>query len=234
MQIDGTIPEGDVIMASCDSVYFDNFAVPLIYSANEHGNDIHIHIINPSPSNISTADKLKEKLDIRFTYTTENTENTTREYYSCNRFLVAPHFLKKAERLFIIDTDCLIMKKLEFPNTDLGLFLRTPLPGTIGWEYEGTHVAAGTVMYTKKAIEFAEEVASIITSNPMIWFLDQVALWRAYCKHETNYSVTRFTQKDMDWDFKEETSIWTGKGSRKYENQIYCAMQQKYRSMHVC
>lgn len=233
MQVLGGTPSGDVIMASCDSKYFENFAVPLIYSASEHDNNIHIHIINPTEQNISTAETLIKKVKTKFTYTVENSENNSREYYSCNRFLIAPSFLTTANKLLIIDTDCLLMDKIEFPSADLGLFLRDPLPGTVGWEYEGTHVAAGTVMYTKNSIQFAEEVASFIKANKMIWFLDQVALWKTYCQYKENYSLYKFTEKEMDWNFKEGTKIWTGKGSRKYDNKVYCDMQQKYRDMHV-
>ena len=78
--------------------------------------------------------------------------------------------------MLIIDTDCLVMEPYIWPDADLGLFLRDPLPGTVGWEKEGTHVAAGMVLYTKKSQPFAQEVAQALSTNDLIWFVDQVAL----------------------------------------------------------
>ncbi len=131
-EINGERPIGDVIFASCDSVYFNNFGIPLLYSANEHGNDLHIHIMNPTYEDIVLAQNLKNEMKVNFTYSYEQTPANVREYYSCNRFMVAPYFLETADRILIIDTDCLIMQKLEFPDAELGLFLRDPIPGTVG------------------------------------------------------------------------------------------------------
>lgn len=231
--IKGERPIGDVIFASCDSKYFQDFAIPLLYSAKEHGNNLHIHIMNPVYDDIYTAQSLKSKFRFDFTYSYEERNINMREYYSCNRFMVAPYFLETADRMLIIDADCLIMEKLEFPDADLGLYLRDPLPGTVGWENEGTHVAAGTVLYTKNSIDFAKDVAISIYNHELRWFLDQVMLWRSYNKFKDQYKFYQFTEKDMDWQFVEGTKIWTGKGSRKYDNPIYCAEQQKYRDMHV-
>ena len=34
-------------------------------------------------------------------------------------------------------------------------------------------------------------------------------------------NITKFDGNFMDWEFVEDTVIWTGKGPRKYENQRY-------------
>ena len=111
------------------------------------------------------------------------------------------------------------------------------------WETQASHVAAGIVYYTKKCLPFAEEVSHALCSNDLIWFIDQVALWVQYRKDvlidPKDYDFIRFDNMDMDpgdqswmdWEFKENSLIWTGKGDRKYTAQKYMAIQDLYRSM---
>ncbi len=230
-EIKGDKPMGDVLFASCDSKYFNNFGIPLLYSANDHEHTLHLHVINPTSDDIVTLKDLQVKKD--FTYTIEENNIQSREYYSCNRFMVAPTFLETADRLLIIDTDCLVMNKMEFPEADFGLFLRDPLPGTVGWEQEGTHVAAGMVLLSKQSMEFAKDLSKALYEHELIWFLDQVMLWRLYNVYKDELFFHKFTPDDMDWEFLPDTKIWTGKGPRKYDNEKYCGVQQKYRDMHV-
>ena len=75
--------------------------------------------------------------------------------------------------------------------------------------------------YSPKAYEFAEDVVLNILRGPYQWFLDQKALNEAYQKYKDRYSYTYFDKVFMDWEFESNTSIWTGKGSRKYDNPKY-------------
>ena len=239
IEVTGEFPTGDILFASCDSKYFNEFGIPLVYSCNIAGNDLHIHVMHPTVDDYSTAAVLKNDVDINLTISHETGGPKTREYYSCNRFIIAPHLISNgADKILIIDTDCLVMNEFEWPDAELGLFLRDPLPGTVGWEKEGTHVAAGMVLYTKKSLEFAEEVAQALSQNELIWFVDQVALWSCYRKHNKNDYVgptypdfVQFTNEDMDWEFIEGSTIWTGKGPRKYDNPTYVAKQQEFRDI---
>ena len=90
-------------------------------------------------------------------------------------------------------------------------------------------------MYTKKSQPFAHEVAQALSTNDLIWFVDQVALWSCYKKHQLNpneeapYKFKEFNSHEMDWEFVEGSTIWTGKGPRKYDNKTYVARQQYFR-----
>tara|TARA_R100000808_G_scaffold7318_1_gene21569 strand:+ start:6184 stop:6924 length:741 start_codon:yes stop_codon:yes gene_type:complete len=232
IELSGDKPNGDVLFCSCDQKYFHDFAKPLAYTANENNNDLHIHVMNPDERTAADFVLLKHDLDINLTISQEHGGPENREYYSCNRFIIAPHLLQQgARRLMIIDADCLIMNHIEFPDADLGLFLRDPLPGTVGWEKEGTKCAAGMVYMTQQSLDFAMEVSTALCQNKLIWFIDQVALWQTYNKWRDKYKFYQFTEKDMDWEFIEGTSIWTGKGPRKYDNETYVRHQQVYRDM---
>jgi hypothetical protein len=35
----------------------------------------------------------------------------------------------------------------------------------------------------------------------------------------------------MDWEFREGTNIWTGKGPRKYDNPVYVGKKDQFTKM---
>jgi hypothetical protein len=151
-----------------------------------------------------------------------------RTAYACDRFLTAAALIESHKQdLLIIDTDCLIMEHIyDIQDDQVGLFLREPLPGVQSWETEGTRVAAGVVFVKQEAVPFLETVAARIRKGPVKWFLDQVALNEAYQEHMADYRFKYFDSKFMDWEFVEGTTIWTGKGPRKYDNPTYLAKKQ--------
>jgi hypothetical protein len=127
----------------------------------------------------------------------------------------------------ILDIDCMIMENFEFPNKPVGYFPREPLPGTVGWEAEGTKCAAGCVFFDRSALNVCNAISETLGGLELRWFNDQIAL-----NHVMNQVPQEFVHKFdgdfMDWEFKEGTAIWTGKGPRKYENVRYVEMQNKY------
>jgi len=221
-------PKGDVLFASCDSVYFHEHGIPLIASANAARNDIHIHVVNPVEHVFTEIHKIAHQTpDIMVTFSYENTDLTlvdSRTYYASNRFMVAEQVLKYADRVMIIDTDCLVMDHIVFPEgKDLGLYTRDSLPGTQGWEQRGTKVAAGIVLLTQDTIPYIQSVSKRVKEHGLRWFVDQVALYEQYIEDGWDKSdkFIDFNDGDMDWNFVEGSKIWTGKGERKYKNLTY-------------
>jgi len=228
-------PKGDVLFASCDSVYFHDHAIPLIASANVAGNDIHVHVVNPVEHVFTEIHKVAHQTDnINVTFSYENTDLSlvdSRTYYASNRFMVAEQILQHADRLMIIDTDCLIMDTIEFPEgKTLGLFTRDSLPGTQGWEQRGTKVAAGIVLLTQETIPYIQGVAARVKEYGLRWFVDQVALYEQYLHDGFDKSdkFIDFSDMDMDWNFVAGSKIWTGKGERKYKNMTYVDKKREF------
>ena len=161
-------------------------------------------------------------------------QDTIRTLYATDRFLsIMTQMIARPDQYLIIDTDCLIMKPIgesDF-HGDIGLFLRDPLPGTVGWEAQGTRCAAGAVYYSSRAIDFAQAVANRIRKGPIAWFLDQVAISETYEEMKDRYNYQYFDAKFMDWEFIEGTTIWTGKGPRKYDNPTYVAKKNEFDRM---
>lgn len=233
----GEIPTGFVIMSSCDPVYLRAHAPAWIASCALAGNNAHLHIINPSDDDLAFAYTLRlraKKLNTDFvmTITADDTKQhlepeALRTYYACNRFLFARDMLNHANvSMLITDVDCLLMRRVYEPKADFGIFLREPLPGTVGWEREGSRVAAGAVYYSKQVPGIAEAVAQLIDSNDLRWFLDQAALSAVYNSVKDKVKMHYFDSTFLDWEFVEGTNIWTGKGPRKYDNPTYVAKKE--------
>lgn len=239
--LQGDFPNQDsfVSLASCDSKYLYAHAPAFLASSVLSHNDVHLHIINPSEDDLNYAHSLRalarklsstpphisiswEEYDLNSMWARMD-EEEKRTYYACNRFIVAPQILAKAKSLFITDIDCLFMHHVFEPGTDIALFLREALPGTVGWEARGTRVAAGAVFYNKSALPFAIKVRDKILTGELKWFLDQVAISETYEEEKNNYTFHQYTPTFLDWEFEEDTFIWTGKGPRKYDNPKYLA-----------
>lgn len=227
----GELPTGDIVFAACDSTYFEEHGPSFIYSLNDINRDVHIHVVNPTPGVYSLAAILNATTEVNVTYSfNEMTfknwpRDSIRVYYACLRFLIAPILLRAVTRLLISDIDCVFMKHFEFPEQSIGFFPREPLSDTIGWEREGTKVAAGAVYFHKDAIQQAQKVEEAIAIKPLNWFVDQIALSEVL---NDLRDVHHFDKKFLDWKFEDDTVIWTGKGSRKYENKSYVAKKHEF------
>lgn len=158
-----------------------------------------------------------------------------RIYYSCLRFLDIP----MNQPVLITDIDAYQRKPFTIPDdVDLGLYFR--LNNNVGandWERLGMKIAAGLV-YINPASEaaraFVKALQLFMTSTlPLRWFIDQRAIYEAW-------KQTKITHPDMkvldfasdhrylDWEFRDDSYIWTGKGARKYTSQKYIEGKKQY------
>lgn len=231
----GELPTSEVIFAACDSVYFRKFAPAFVQSIHENvtSTGIHIHVVNPNDEDFALACYLNSQSKHKVTYTFEDQDlalhddEFKRAWYASTRFRVAPYLLSHAKKMMILDIDCLVMENFEFPKKPVGYFPRESLPGTVGWEAEGTKCAAGCVYLTSDAMNVANAIADTLEGMPTRWFNDQIAL-NHVMKQVPAEHIVEFDSMFMDWEFKEGTTIWTGKGPRKYENETYVNKQTAY------
>jgi len=230
----GEVPCGAVFFAACDANYFKKFAPAFISSINEHSStNIHIHVINPDDEVFALACYLNSRASQHVTYTFEDADlsqynaEQKRALYASLRFLVLPFILSHADQVMILDIDCMVMKNFDFPPYPVGYFPREPLPGTVGWEAEGTKCAAGCVFLDKSAMNIANAISETLGGLELKWFNDQIALNHVMSQVPQEF-LKKFDGDFMDWEFKEGTAIWTGKGPRKYDNETYVAKQHEY------
>ena len=216
-------------LISCDGNYFREHASPFIQSCSEQGEHVHLHVINPDKDTFEMMNVLKcfEKLSMSY----EENSPRDRVYYACNRFIVASVLLNQTGvfNLMISDVDALLMRPWKYPNEPIGLFLREPLEGTIGWEKEGTKIAAGLVYLqnTEENRLYMGRVADyIMYEKQPQWFLDQIAL--NACKKYITSPIHVFDNRTMDWEFSPDSTMWTGKGDRKYKDVKYLAKKREF------
>ena len=230
----GEVPSGAVFFAACDAKYFKKFAPAFVSSIGSYSStNIHIHVINPDEEVFALACYLNSRVSQHVTYTFQDsdlsqyTEEQKRALYASLRFLVAPFLLSHADQLLILDIDCMVMKNFEFPPYPVGYFPRKPIEGTVGWEAEGTKCAAGCVFLDKSALHVANAISETLGGLELRWFNDQIALNHVMSQVPQEF-VKKFDEDFMDWEFREGTAIWTGKGPRKYDNETYVSKQHEF------
>jgi hypothetical protein len=223
----GNTTEDFTLLASCDSVYLRDHAKGFVTSCAIHKNNVHIHVTNPTEHDHKYLTFLGEGYKILYpegsittSYDTiditKYTKDERKTFYACNRFVIGESVIKSD--VLILDVDCYIRDNIGPFEGDVGLFFRTPIGK--GWYKEGTKVAAGAVFCKYKHIDFLKTVTDIINENKLVWLVDQVALYEAYKKHPEKV-FTKLDKKFLDWEFKQDSKIWTGKGPRKTSDRNY-------------
>jgi len=234
------------LFAACDDVYFQEHAPALAMSAVHYQTPVIICVINPSIKSrviASAINKQSMRLDhtplveIKFVdFDLSHPGIDKRALFSCYRFIAMPRFNTK--KCMIIDVDCLINRRVHWPKEsfDVAMYFREPLPNCNEYETYSTHIAAGCVMInnTPNGMKFIREVAAMLANCELRWFIDQFALYNTYERLKSG--PTKFSQVDfqyIDWEFSDASMIWTGKGSRKYDNDRYVQAKSKFHNMLV-
>ena len=223
----GELPIGPVIFAACDSKFFEDHAPSLIYSANDIGKDIHIHVCNPTRSVLDIQDKLRKTTDVNVTFSynekiiiEDGHRKTAHTYYASLRFLYVHHIIKAAKKVLVTDVDCLFKRNFSWPEEPYGCFPRTGRP-----VHES--VAAGVVYFTEESLNTISLLQETIKKSKQEWFADQAALaW--YFNEVVVEPIKHFDETFMDWRFGKNTIMWTGKGDRKYSNKRYLEAKQSF------
>jgi len=234
----GEIPKEPVVFAACDSKYFIEHGAAFVYSVTRFKN-CHIHVVNPTDEVFSLGTLLAGTSENRVTFTfsdvnfTGQNSDGERTYYACLRFFVLPTILQSAEKVLVLDIDCLLMKDFEWPKQSIGFFAREPLPNSSGWEREGTRVAAGAVYFDRsafsKAVDIEKLLYKMLKDGQFRWFVDQYVLHEVLWKNRRECLI--FDSEFMDWEFQDGSVIWTGKGPRKYENKTYVGAKESFSSL---
>ena len=236
-------------LVACDPIYFREHAPAYIQSCVDTGTQFVIVVLDCDSEeskvipNLVAAKSSGLGTSVIIERTVHDFPSRTR--YSQARFMCASKIQtllaesgKTSSNLLITDIDCMFMKPIPKPDKPVGLYLREPLPGTIGWEKEGTRVAAGLVYVEHSEVgnQFINQAAYMMRTLPQQWFVDQVALSRAAILNdlEKRDLVHKFTQEDMDWQFTSESRIWTGKGDRKYSDLKYVTKRRELEEKFRC
>jgi hypothetical protein len=221
-------PKGQVLLTSCDSLYFNQYAPALFQSAVDANTAVHFNVVNPSSD--ASQNMLRfgnhpshanNKITVSFTHTDIPDTSNDSVYYCCDRFLLARDLIALDSKLTVltIDVDSIIMREVpDLRSVELGLWLRP------NESSPGMNLLAGMCLFSNDSLDFVDSAAARMEASGFkTWFDDQKALWDTYL----NYSFEGVNFCDfadsplLDWEFNNGTYIWTGKGNRKHDNKTY-------------
>jgi hypothetical protein len=223
----------NIVFASCDRKYFLEHGEAFVTSAYMNGETPHIHIQSEKREDVRELEKkITEKFPSfrlhYFDYRSRYDRAESRSCFAIGRFIFGQQL--HHNNLLILDIDSFIRKPInwsDFSKIDYSLFFRDPLPGTIGWEKEGTHVAAGAV-YVSHRSRLLEITMNEINIHPSLpWFVDQRALHRAHLRLKDEENYCQMPKTYIDWEFSPDSIIWTGKGQRK-KSEVYLNEKSTY------
>jgi len=208
------------VLAACDPFYYWAHGQTFYRSALDAGYTPVIHVVNPTPEVIEHVNTLGIEFGISV-YAGPHIKN----HYAHSRFYAAEHYLSTGS-ILITDIDVIFQKVLPAIEEDVGVFIRE------NEAFPGMKSMAGILWLQNNdnGYRFIRLVSEYTSKKPEEWYSDQYAIYDAYHALKDQMSFKYFSNKELDWDFRPDTYIWSGKGNRKYTNQTYINRKKKVES----
>lgn len=254
-KINGEMPRCQVteplVFVACDTVYFANYAPPLLRSMNRYspGAEVHFHIFNPTLREVfEPIKRLRQECDtLRISLSWENvdfsasTDEYARVYYSSMRFVRLYQIFVEANRdILLLDVDSLVRGRLEtfwtrMRDADVTFRSRFSHPdpkrrmlaGVMGLRNNNA-----TMAYLR-SVAWRTALHLLKASHPPQWYLDQRLLMLEFNRrhaipNELKYEPLSATY--IDWHYRDSSAIWVGKGNRKQSSQKYQSLMRSLSS----
>lgn len=210
------------LAAGC-SIYFEGFAPSLAMSAVKIGMPIHIHVVNPSLTAITIATCMNMIPDVTVTWSeaggiSEDKDRRT-AFYANARIRLLPHLLAApgVERIYVVDIDSIFNRRPDLTvSKPIGLRLRDkPAPHK--------KLLAGLFWVDAERLDYAQAVADFVDRSDLYWGVDQEALYATMVDMDLRDEVHDIGGDDLvvDWEFRPDGILWTGKGPRKHEGAFW-------------
>ena len=150
------------VVFQCDENYFINYGIYNLFSCDNHGHDVHIHLINPSDLLLEQIKNLRLSIDLSIS--TEQLEITNinfyklKSYYFCSRYFISDLLFEKnlISKAYIVDADVIFNQRINFNNSiELGV-LYYPHHDTL-WKQTG----ANFLYVTEKRKNFLRNIVNL-------------------------------------------------------------------------
>ena len=150
------------VVFQCDENYFINYGIYNLFSCDNHGHDVHIHLINPSDLLLEQIKNLRLSIDLSIS--TEQLEITNinfyklKSYYFCSRYFISDLLFEKnlISKAYIVDADVIFNQRINFDNSiELGV-LYYPHHDTL-WKQTG----ANFLYVTEKRKNFLRNIINL-------------------------------------------------------------------------
>lgn len=207
-------------------VYLINFKSKIITDILKN-NNIYVEFITIDVSKIKNCKIINKKYKEKKIYIIKS----PLACYSANiRINKINDLLKKGiDNILYIDVDSIVLYDLTFLHEnmydkDVGLF------------YLENEVKSGIIYVRNTEIsrKFFVDVEHLLNKLGVFkWYSDQISLTNIYNQYnnDTNIKISQLDIKYLDWYFKDDSYIWTGKGDRKKKNNKYIIKYNYFESL---
>jgi hypothetical protein len=150
------------VIFQCDENYFINYGIYNLFSCDNHGHDVHLHLINPTELLLEQIKNLKLSIDLSISIekltTTDINFYKLKSYYFCSRYFISNLLFEQnlISKAYIVDADIIFNEKINFDNNvELGI-LYYPHYNTL-WKQTG----ANFLYVTEKRKHFIKNIVNL-------------------------------------------------------------------------
>lgn len=144
-------------------------------------------------------------------------------------FYISKKLKETKSSLLYMDCDSLVRKGLSFKDFensgDISILHRDSLDKR--FKFATGIIFTRNNSSTKK---FFRDWEAAILPKIHTWFSDQITFFENYMKYKNIIVFSQLDKKFIDWEFKDNSIVWTGKGSRKKNNLKYVLETFVYRT----
>ena len=237
-----------VVFISCDGNYLLQHGQYLARSLekNSSGQCLHIHVLlahDKSKQMITQLEQSLKQTTLSFSWEYSQllleltqTPPLFRAYCAHSRFLRLAEFIQKTRcNTLCLDADSLIINDINDinswkNNSDVRFFPRFEQPE----EHFKVAIGALFIQANEAGYSFISNMAQMIretwegkNEQNLSWYLDQISCYRTYQQLKNDITYQALDSSWLDWNFDNNSKIWTGKGERKFKAQRYVEYKQK-------
>ena len=235
-----------LVFVGCDSGYLGDHGLPFACSLdrNSPGAHLHVHLINPDAASERTLERLKRELTCTALSQTEErfdfaglSPEFAHAYCASIRFVRLLQLLRAVRTgILLLDIDVLVRGGLDDlrdiqKGYDCAIHMRLHTRRDREKLFASAFYAAPTPAALAYLESVATRIASAIVQRYAMWYVDQLALYEAYCSHRESGPAVRIghlSERHADWTFNKRSTIWVGKGWRKEADETYLAERAAY------
>lgn len=129
-----------------------------------------------------------------------------------------------------MDADCIVRRELSglldlMDGCDIVIHKRESAP-----DFMRVCAALIGVRRTAASLDFVERLVRRIDEiGNRLFFSDQLAFHQIASSADSGAAIAHLPSSYIDWEFRPDSHIWTGKGQRKFENMVYREEEARYR-----
>ena len=192
---------------------------------------LYFHLININKDEIAELININQNINYYLENIEFNSGQEEKAYCANIRAKTIYKLLlnKEIDLLLYLDADSIVRKDLSDLVSLIRLHEITILHRFLSKD-EHLKFATGVIgiKKTNNSLAFIKHWSDLVDNNIYEWFTDQLSFSKTYNALASEINLCNIPKKFIDWEFSLTTSIWVGKGPRKYEKELYKLEEQYY------